>query len=75
MDRWKIYGNVYQKDAIAIINPKKWCCRRIINLADLKKKLPNYQIPMQTESLTILKRNHFCDWKNWDKMFEIKISE
>jgi glutamine cyclotransferase len=37
---------MYQKDAIAIINPKKWCCRRIINLADLKKKLPNYQIPM-----------------------------
>jgi glutamine cyclotransferase len=76
MDRWKIYGNVYQKDAIAIINPKKWCCRRIINLADLKKKIT--KLP-DTDVLngiaTILNENHFCNWKNWDKMFEIKISE
>jgi glutamine cyclotransferase len=61
MDRWKIYGNVYQKDAIAIINPKKWCCR-IINLADLKKKITKLpDTDVITESLTILKRNHFCE--------------
>lgn len=73
----KIYGNVYQKDAIAVINPKTGAVEGIINLADLEKKItrrPNTDvlngIAYNPKSKTI-----FVTGKNWDKMFEIKVSE
>lgn len=73
----KIYGNVYQKDAIAIINPKNGAVEAIINLADLKKKIT--KLP-DTDVLNGIAYNPktktiFVTGKNWDKMFEIKISE
>ena len=73
----KIYGNVYQKDAIAIINPKNGTVEAIINLADLKKKIT--QLP-DTDVLNGIAYNPktktiFVTGKNWDKMFEIKVSE
>lgn len=73
----KIYGNVYQKDAIAIINPKNGTVEAIINLADLKQKIT--QLP-ETDVLNGIAYNPktktiFVTGKNWDKMFEIKISE
>ncbi|WP_114755196.1 glutaminyl-peptide cyclotransferase [Flavobacterium glaciei] len=73
----KIYGNVYQKDAIAVINPKNGAVEAIINLADLKNKIT--QLP-DTDVLNGIAYNQktktiFVTGKNWDKMFEIKISE
>ncbi|MBB1193571.1 glutaminyl-peptide cyclotransferase [Flavobacterium sp. SOK18b] len=73
----KIYGNVYQKDAIAVINPKNGAVEAIINLADLKKKIT--QLP-DTDVLNGIAYNPktktiFVTGKNWDKMFEIKITE
>ncbi len=73
----KIYGNVYQKDAIAIINPKNGAVEAIINLADLKKKIT--KLP-DTDVLNGIAYNPktktiFVTGKNWNKMFEIKISE
>ncbi|SDH81696.1 Glutamine cyclotransferase [Flavobacterium omnivorum] len=73
----KIYGNVYQKDAIAVINPKNGAVEAIINLADLKKKIT--QLP-DTDVLNGIAYNPktktiFITGKNWDKMFEIKVSE
>lgn len=73
----KIYGNVYQKDAIAIINPKNGAVEAIINLAGLKKKIT---ILEDTDVLNGIAYNPktktiFVTGKNWDKMFEIKISE
>ncbi|MBG6062351.1 glutamine cyclotransferase [Flavobacterium sp. CG_9.1] len=73
----KIYGNVYQKDAIAVINPKNGAVEAIINLADLKKKIT--QLP-DTDVLNGIAYNPktktiFVTGKNWDKMFEIKVSE
>lgn len=73
----KIYGNVYGKDAIAIINPNNGTVEGIINLTDLKKKVT--QLP-DTDVLNGIAYNPktktiFVTGKNWDKMFEIKISE
>ena len=73
----KIYGNVYQKDAIAVINPKTGAVEGIINLADLEKKITKLQ---DTDVLNGIAYNPktktiFVTGKNWDKMFEIKVSE
>lgn len=73
----KIYGNVYQKDAIAVINPKNGAVEGILNLAELKTKIK------QTENTDVLNgiaynpktKTIFVTGKNWDKMFEIKVSE
>ncbi len=71
----KIYGNVYQKDAIAIINPKNGAVEAIVNLVDLEKKITHLQ---DTDVLNGIAYNPktktiFVTGKNWDKMFEIKI--
>jgi len=71
----KIYGNVYQKDAIAIIDPKTGAIEGIINLSDLKKKVTQHPdidvlngIAYNPRTKTI-----FVTGKNWDKMFEIRV--
>jgi glutamine cyclotransferase len=73
----KIYGNVYHKNAIAIINPKTGAVEGIINLADLEKKITKLK---DTDVLNGIAYNPktktlFVTGKNWDKMFEIKVSE
>jgi glutamine cyclotransferase len=73
----KIYANIYQMDAIAIINPKNGAVEAVINLSDLKSKVKNHPdldvlngIAYNPKTKTI-----FVTGKNWDKMFEIKVSE
>ena len=72
----KIYGNIYQKDAIAIINPTTGAVEAVINLSDLKTKVTQHPdidvlngIAYNPKTKTI-----FVTGKNWDKLFEIKIS-
>ena len=72
----KIFGNVYQKDAIAIINPKTGAVEGIIDLSALKKKVTQL---IDTDVLNGIAYNPktktiFVTGKNWDKMFEIKIA-
>ena len=72
----KIYGNVYGKDAVAIINPSSGAVEAIINLADLKKKIT--ELP-DTDVLNGIAYNPktktlFVTGKNWNKMFEIKVN-
>lgn len=71
----RIYANVYQKDAIAVIDPKSGAVEAIINLASLKSKVT------QHPDLDVLNGiawepksgNFYVTGKNWDQMFEIKI--
>jgi glutamine cyclotransferase len=73
----KIYGNIYQKDAIARIDPKTGAVEAVLNLKDLKSKVT------QHPDLDVLNgiaynpktKTFFVTGKNWDKMFEISISE
>lgn len=72
----KIYGNIWQKDAIALIDPKTGAVEGILNLVDLRKQLKN----PASEVLNGIAYNPrtktlFVTGKNWDKLFEIKVAE
>lgn len=73
----KIYSNIYGKDAVVIINPSNGCVESILNFSDLKNKIT--KLP-DTDVLNGIAYNPktktlFVTGKNWDKMFEIKISK
>ncbi|NMH89951.1 glutaminyl-peptide cyclotransferase [Flavivirga algicola] len=73
----KIYANRYQKDGVAIINPKNGAVTGVINFSPLKK------LVTQHETLDVLngiaynpKTNTiFVTGKHWDKLFEVEIIE
>lgn len=72
----KIYGNVYQKDAIAVINPKTGAVEGILNMADLETKitkLPDTDV-LNGIAYNPATKTFFITGKNWDKMFEIRIN-
>ncbi len=71
----KIWANVYQQDALAVIDPKTGVIEHIVNLSELKSKITQHPeadvlngIAYNPKTKTI-----FVTGKNWDKMFEIKI--
>lgn len=71
----KIYGNIWQKDAIAVINPITGAVEGVLNLAGLRSKI-NFAgaevlngIAYNPKTKTI-----FVTGKNWDKMFEIRVN-
>jgi glutamine cyclotransferase len=70
----KIYGNIWQKDAIAIINPATGAVESVLDMKDLKKSVSNKNadvlngIAYNPKTKTI-----FVTGKNWDKLFEIVI--
>lgn len=72
----KIYTNVWQKDAIAVVNPNNGAVEGILNLSGLRKSInataDDYLngIAYNPKTKTI-----FVTGKNWDKMFEITVSE
>ncbi|MEW5675468.1 glutaminyl-peptide cyclotransferase [Flavobacterium enshiense] len=73
----KIYANIYTMDAIAVINPKNGAVEAVINLSDLKAKVTQHPdidvlngIAYNPKTKTL-----FVTGKNWDKMFEIKVTE
>jgi glutamine cyclotransferase len=73
----KIYANIYQKDAIAIVNPDNGAVEGVINLKGLKEKVT------QHEELDVLNgvaykgeaNILYVTGKNWDKLFKIEIVE
>lgn len=71
----KIYSNIYQKDAIVIINPKRGDVEAIIDLSDLKTKITKLADVDVLNGIAYNKKTKtfFVTGKNWDKMFEIKI--
>jgi glutamine cyclotransferase len=72
----KIYTNVWQKDAIAVVNPNTGAVEGILDMSALKKLVKNANadvlngIAYNPKTKTI-----FVTGKNWDKMFEITVSE
>lgn len=72
----KIYTNVWLKDAIAVVNPTSGAVEGIIDLSGLRKFVQNPTaevlngIAFNPKTKTI-----FVTGKNWDKMFEITVSE
>jgi glutamine cyclotransferase len=72
----KIYGNIWQKDAIAVINPKTGAVEGVIDLTALKAQIKNPKADVLNGIAYNKKTNTiFVTGKNWDKMFELKITE
>lgn len=71
----KIYGNIWTKDAIAVINPKTGEVEGVIDLTALKAKITNKKADVLNGIAYNKKTNTiFVTGKCWDKMFELKIS-
>jgi glutamine cyclotransferase len=72
----KIYTNVWQKDAIAVVNPANGAVEGILDMSGLRKFVKNKTaevlngIAYNPKTKTI-----FVTGKYWDKMFEITVSE
>lgn len=72
----KIYTNVWTKDAIAVVNPNSGAVEGILDMSGLRKFIKATPedvlngIAYNPKTKTI-----FVTGKNWDKMFEITVSE
>ena len=72
----KFFANVWQKDAIAVIDPQTGSVEQIIDMSGLRKLVKNSTaevlngIAYNPKTKTI-----FVTAKNWDTLFEIKVSE
>jgi glutamine cyclotransferase len=72
----QIYSNVWQKDAIAVVNPTNGSVEGVLDMSGLRKFIKNPTaevlngIAYNPKTKTI-----FVTGKNWDKLFEIKVSE
>jgi glutamine cyclotransferase len=71
----RIWANIYQKDAIAVINPKTGAVENVINCADLKTKVTQHPGVDAFNGIAYnpATKTYFVTGKNWDKTFEIKI--
>ncbi len=73
----KIYANRYQKDGVAIINPKNGAVIGVVDFKPLKKLVTQHDgldvlngIAYNPKTKTI-----FVTGKRWDKLFEVEILE
>lgn len=72
-----IYANRYQKNGVAIINPKNGAVVGVIDFSPLKQKVTQHQgldvlngIAYNPNTKTV-----FVTGKRWDKLFEVEIIE
>jgi glutamine cyclotransferase len=72
----KIYGNIWQKDAIAVINPQTGAVEAVLDLSALRAKVTNKEAEVLNGIAFNKKTNTvFVTGKNWNKTFEIKVTE
>ena len=71
----KIWANIYQKDVIAVIDPKTGAVENVINCVALKDKVTQHPELDAFNGIAYnpLTKTFFVTGKNWDKTFEIKI--
>lgn len=70
----KIYCNIWQKDAIAIVNPENGKVEGIINMSSLRNLVKNKDAEVLNGIAYNPKTNTiFITGKKWNKMFEIKV--
>lgn len=71
----KIYANTYQKDGVAVINPKNGAIEAVVDFRTLKKQV------QQHSGLDVLNgiaynpktKKLYVTGKNWNKLFEVKV--
>jgi glutamine cyclotransferase len=71
----KIYGNIWQKDLIAVINPETGAVESVLDLSALRAKVSNKEAEVLNGIAYNKKtKTFFVTGKNWDKTFEIRIT-
>lgn len=72
----KFYANVWQKDAIAVINPANGAVEGILDMSGLRKLVKvTADDFLNGIAYNPKTKTFFVTGKNWDKMFEITISD
>jgi glutaminyl-peptide cyclotransferase len=74
----KIYANIYQENAVMIVDPKTGALESVINLTDLKDQIPNWSKDDNVlNGIAYDKATNrlFVTGKRWPKMFEIEIKK
>jgi glutamine cyclotransferase len=73
----KIYANIYQRNGVAIINPKNGAVEGVIDFSPLKEKVTQHPeldvlngVAYNSDTNTI-----FVTGKEWDKLFEVEVFE
>lgn len=72
----KIFANVWQKDAIAVVNPTTGSVESILDLSNLRSQIqsPNAEV-LNGIAYNPKTKTIFVTGKNWDKTFEIIVFE
>lgn len=72
----KFYANVWQKDAIAVVNPTSGAVEGILDMSGLRKfiKHPEAEV-LNGIAYNPATKTIFVTGKYWEKMFEITVSE
>jgi len=73
----KIYANIYQKDAIAIVNPSNGAVEGVIDLSDLKTKVTQHKALDVLNGIAYNGEENilYMTGKNWDKLFKVEVIE
>ncbi|WP_322550139.1 glutaminyl-peptide cyclotransferase [Flavobacterium psychraquaticum] len=71
----KIWANIYQKDAIAVIDPKTGAVANVINCSDLRSKVTQHELIDAFNGIAYnpTTKTYFVTGKLWDKVFELSI--
>ena len=72
----KIYTNVWLKDAVAVLNPENGKVEGILDLSGLRKLIKNNSMDNSLNGIAYNPKTKtiFVTGKNWDKLFEIKVT-
>jgi glutamine cyclotransferase len=72
----KIYANIWTRDAIAVVNPSNGAVEGVLDLSNLRKsiKFPQAEV-LNGIAYNPKTKTIFVTGKQWDKMFEITVSE
>ncbi len=73
----KIYANIYQKDAIAIVDPISGAVEGVIDLTDLKTHVTQHEALDVLNGIAYNGEENilYLTGKNWDKLFKVEIIE
>ena len=73
----KIYANIYEKDAIAIVNPANGAVEGVIDFTSLKNHVSKLKIDEVLNGIAYKGEPNilYITGKNWDKLFKVEIIE
>ncbi len=73
----KIYANIYERDAVAIVNPSNGAVEGVIDFSDLKDKVTQHDALNVLNGIAYNGETNilYITGKNWDKLFKVEVVE